>query len=733
MTRSGHVRSTCFLGILVLTAAAVVAAEATVAKAGEPVAAPEQGTPADGAALLQRLQAELDTDRYAEALLTARAATAVFADNQNLWYNLAGLEEWHGDRAAAIEAMRRAVEAGFDDFRFADEDDDLGGLRRDPAYRALRDDWAADLARAAQARALTLITGEWSEPIALQDLRGAVLPPEATVRLRADQRALEVELLVTHHEPTPLPPWLGGSGVVLAVVLPATTGGHESQRHVEFAFGMHDKSPRGAVSLRQGWRPLPELALKVRPTAIAAQWQWNITIPWSIGSSLHPLIDDTLGLNVTYQRRGGDLPAATAAWLADPATGRPQQPWRRAVPVTWRWPHDGGPQIHGRLADSVVRDDTVHLAPLVVVTPSDEPAQVQLVLRDHTGRIRQQATWSIDGPAGRRVFRSALPLGDAAPGPARLGATYQATPTADAVAWETELVILPPGWEDRTSARVATAPAREQPSLQHRLRVVKDLLARYDPLADVDELGSLVGDLQDLLAHLDAHGTSLPAGGTYLAVMPAVSGQPQVGCSLSLPVGWRHGDDGRVLLLLVRSQGGEQRAVAAAPRFLAEQTAHSAPHGTGAILAIAHLGELADGEISTELAGALLVWLRDFLGCGPVYLAGVDLLAATVLEVAAVRRADLAGVMMVTGMNFVPYPADDADALRARVANLDPSLPASWIWFPDEQQAGDQAAALRRALRAAGLRLQPARAVEGGMNLSQAWTRALLWTLQQDP
>ena len=47
-----------------------------------------------------------------------------------MWYNLAGIEEQLDDRTAAEEAFAEAVALGFDDFRYAQADADLGDALR---------------------------------------------------------------------------------------------------------------------------------------------------------------------------------------------------------------------------------------------------------------------------------------------------------------------------------------------------------------------------------------------------------------------------------------------------------------------------------------------------------------------------------------------------------------------------------------------------------------------------
>jgi len=52
-------------------------------------------------------------------------------------YNLACSLASSGLRDEALEALRRALETGYDDFEYMEQDSDLDSLRQDPAYRAL--------------------------------------------------------------------------------------------------------------------------------------------------------------------------------------------------------------------------------------------------------------------------------------------------------------------------------------------------------------------------------------------------------------------------------------------------------------------------------------------------------------------------------------------------------------------------------------------------------------------
>ncbi len=134
-----------------------------------------------------------------------------------------------------------------------------------------------------------------------------------------------------------------------------------------------------------------------------------------------------------------------------------------------------------------------------------------------------------------------------------------------------------------------------------------------------------------------------------------------------------------------------------------------------------------DPEVARATARRLLDWTREFLGSRRIHLAGVDLLAATALELAADRPDELSGVLAITGMNFRPYPDLDREAVATRLSGLPAEIPIGWIWFPDEIGPGDQGRLLRAMLADGGRELSPRVAVPGGLGFDQAWTRALAW------
>lgn len=680
----------------------------------------------DPDALRRTLQNQLLAGRYADALDTARRCSEAVPGNAAVWYNLAGLESQFGSAVASVAAFEHAVTLGFDDFRHAAADTDLGHVRTTTTFERLRVAWADGLAVRRRERALTLPAATWSDSIDLPDRIGGLTAPQATLRLRADADGLEVDVLLGDAELPPIAPWQpGGAGIFAAVVLPSDPATGEGDVAFDFGFGWQNHLPAGAVRIGERWQLLAELSPKMRLDHDTNRLRLTCRIPWNACGTLHPLIDRPLGINVVYVRPGTDG-VESAAWIGDPGLGRAQRAWRRSIPVTVTWRRQTQPVVIARLADRVDTGDTATLAPLAAVVQTAAPAEVHLVVRDRHGTMIHDSRHGLAGTAGLRqdTVRIALPT---AAGSARIGASIGVGGRRALASWETTVAVVPADWRQRTTNRIVAAPSEEQPSLQLRFDAILATLANRQPREDAAALAATVDELEELLARIDKHGTSMPAGGPFLAVSPGSDLVPPIRCDLALPRGWRPGQPVRVVAVLARAPGAERRAVERAPVLLAER---AEPGDAPAIvLAVPHLSINHDPARARATVEHVVSWLREFLRCDTVHLVGVDLLAATVLEVAASNPQDLAGILMVTGVNFVPYPHSTATDLAARFATIPRGLPAGWIWFPDEQRPGDQAAILRQVLMTHGLDLRPDSPVPGGLGFDQAWTRALAWAL----
>jgi tetratricopeptide (TPR) repeat protein len=86
-----------------------------------------------------RCQGELLSRKglHERALVIDRRLAELLPDDFVVRYNLACSLAVGGHSREAIVALREALEQGYDDFEYLENDGDLDSLREDPAYRAL--------------------------------------------------------------------------------------------------------------------------------------------------------------------------------------------------------------------------------------------------------------------------------------------------------------------------------------------------------------------------------------------------------------------------------------------------------------------------------------------------------------------------------------------------------------------------------------------------------------------
>ncbi len=308
-----------------------------------------------------------------------------------------------------VAAFKQAWALGFDDFRFAEQDQDLGNLVQDPAYLELRQAWADGLGVRAKDRALTIDAGSWSEPFDLVDREGGLTPPAASARLLLDNDGLTVEMFLECRGLADRPPWQTGGGGVLATLLaPENLATGEGRLAVDFGFGMDEGMPAGAMRLGDRWQRIAELTPKFRMDPDTGRLGLTIHIPWSATGVLHPLVDAPLGVNLTFIRQGAEDEPGRAAWVADPATGQTHHSWRRGIPVTTRWSASQAPALQGRVTDLVIRGQQLALESIALVTADDQPADLHVVVRDHDSQVAFDNFIRLEGSAGLRPMANTL-------------------------------------------------------------------------------------------------------------------------------------------------------------------------------------------------------------------------------------------------------------------------------------------------------------------------------------
>ncbi|RKX32466.1 MAG: hypothetical protein DRP22_02240 [Verrucomicrobia bacterium] len=75
--------------------------------------------------------------KYQEGLQIDEQLVSSCPSDPFAWYNLACSYALVGNRDGAMSALKRAVDLGYDDFEWAQEDSDLESLRKDPEFGRL--------------------------------------------------------------------------------------------------------------------------------------------------------------------------------------------------------------------------------------------------------------------------------------------------------------------------------------------------------------------------------------------------------------------------------------------------------------------------------------------------------------------------------------------------------------------------------------------------------------------
>ena len=273
------------------------------------------------------------------ALFLCLFAQAAWAqDDPVRIYNQACRLSRAGDQPAALEQLRQAMAAGFDDLRFAEMDPDLRDLRNHPDFLPLLMAWSSEKERQSSRRSIQLESGLWSGPRPLEMVAGGAeaVPPTLDLRWQPDglqfRLSLQGEMASWPTDKTP-PPWQGGPGLVVTLTIPDTSSRFESRNHFLLAFGLEKSTPVGALYSDQlGWQRVLELDPEVQMNPGQATLDLTVTIPWQAIQPYHPLVDTRLGINAAVRVPSGNLQAEL---FPDPQAFRPDSRARRYAPLTF--------------------------------------------------------------------------------------------------------------------------------------------------------------------------------------------------------------------------------------------------------------------------------------------------------------------------------------------------------------------------------------------------------------
>ena len=704
------------------------------------LAVPTGGRTADTTPDRTRILELLREGEHTTALPLARDYVRDHGDDADMFYNLACLEALVGDPERAMAALRTAYQRRLDALDGAAEDPDLATLHGEPGFAALLAEHDGRLALLAAERGADLVLGaagpfldlHATTPVAADDVVG--------VGLTWKPRGLRLELKLAGvwaglgNAGSP-PPWRGGPGAVVTLAVPDRDPRWTSGNFWIFAFGMDTASPVGALWIpeQRRWQRVLELDPKARYDT-AGTLELTMILPWSTLMPFHPLVDVEMGLNVAVRAPAPDGNGYLVAdLLPDAARFAPSAPLRRVVPLIFDADSVAEETFLGRLGDSIIRDVPVTVE---LVGLTQEPGRAYLtvdVMDDqrrsvvpggaHTGAVALET-------GATRIARE-LDFTDLVTGSYLVQATLEFPSGNDAV-WSTSVLHLANGWREKLEAGVAALEDPDRPTVAYVLDQIETAVDEHRPRRHPGAIAATLADLETMLTRAGRSGSIMPESGTFLLVAEITAD------SLRVCPGYRPpapaATTRRPVLVLTDLRGFEDRYVDRFARFTEyEKPAMADPMGAPDYLVPGLIWpEVRVGDAPLSEARAALEWVRQRYGVDRVEVAGVGFAAGVALQLAAAEPGMVSRLAVMVGKNLAPWPQANDTFVAARLDGLDRNLPVSWYDFDDETRIRSQAQQIRTALDRLGMTAVTDHKVTGGLNLTQAADRIVLWSLE-DP
>lgn len=672
----------------------------------------------------------------AAALPLAREYAAAHPEDADMLYNLGCLEADQGTSDRALAALRSALDLRVDALDGAATDPDLDPLRDDPGFQTLLAEHADRLNLLAIERGVDLAVGERSGPLPLHPRAGDETSDPASLRLRWEQLGLDIELKATGlwaglATPGAPAPWKGGPALVLTLGVPDGEAAWSTSNYWIFAFGLENDAPVGAVRLpgQERWQRVLELDPKLRYNA-EGDLVLKTTVPWAALMPFHPLVDPVMGLNAALAVPDpGGRGARVAELLPDPVRFTPTAAARRVVPMefeTESWPEEA---FLGRLDDSISGDAPL---PVTLVALTEAAGRGVLTVDVLDGQRRSVVpggarAGGLDLARGETRVERELDFGGLRDGYYLVRATLQ-FPTGREAVWSSSVLHLQTGWADSLSAEVEALADNERPTGRFLLDQVTAAVEQHIPRRTSGPIATTHADLLEILANARRTGTIMPRDGRFMLVAEGPDGQPRI-CNGYIPAAPPR-TLREVVLILPANPGEADRYADRLQRFYEHERPARGAQGAAPLYIVPQLPPAAANDPMGDLVEARVFrdWVLDHFGVTQVALAGADEAAGTALRLAAEAPERIIRLAVMAGAGTNPWPGADNAALAGLVTALPTDFPVAWYDFAKETQDNGQSRAVRTAMADAGMTAVTDIPVRGGLNLTQASDRIVLWS-----
>ena len=204
--------------------------------------------------------------RVTDARQDLRAYLGKNPHDATMYYNLTCLDLFLKDTDAALLDLEQALENGYSNFRLIESDRDLILLHETPQFTEMVTRFENDFRQVFQASTLFLDEGIRTEGVFLEPHDSGANPspapkPEVSLEFNSDELSITVDVSDASYNDT-APPWKGGCGVLVNLVLPLSLDEYESKRYFSFGFFAENGVPEAALVAKHGevlLQPVPEL------------------------------------------------------------------------------------------------------------------------------------------------------------------------------------------------------------------------------------------------------------------------------------------------------------------------------------------------------------------------------------------------------------------------------------------------------------------------------------------
>jgi len=663
-------------------------------------------------------------------------------------YNLACDAALVGDTDEALLQLGQAIDAGFDDLRYAAEDPDLAGVRDLPRFEALLQELASRLSLLASERGTVLDHRQWSPPLELHPEVSGKPEVSATssendpleLRVRWRSEALDLELtagdqwsgLIT---PGAAPPWHGGPALLVTLAVPDGTSDFESANTFQLAFGTEKGVPVGAIHIPQQdrWQRVLELDPKVKAIDVGKTTRWSISIPWQSILPYNPLVDPQLGINAVVRVPAAPGGSLVGSLLPDPRHFQPESRIRRMVPLGFRRESFGEEMVVGRISASISDDKPLALE-LAIVSEQAGSGTLRVDFMDEQGNSVLP-----DGPrpAAQELsagFNSLARLADFSSlqtGAYRIGVAVR-LPSGRNLSWSGTVLQLSRAWLAEARQQVDRLPAAERATVRFYLQTIDQTLASHQTRRHPGAIATTLVTLRQMLNQADATGSIVPEKGVLTLVYPGPGSTDRL-CTVYFPPGHRGAASVRPVLVLNDARGLENRIVDRIERsYEFGPTLPSQQEGrrpTVPVYVVPHL-PAAGGDIHAAAlaeATAARQWCQTTFAVPITAVAGIDFSGGTALRLVHAEPERIESLMILAGRHLDPWPGATDAYLLDQLGPAPTDLPVAWTGFPAETEISGQADRLLSVIKVLGYQIVEEVEVKGGLNLVQAADRIVRW------